>query len=128
MRISDWSSDVCSSDLYFYFFSKGRTMWPYPKMIAHRGGGNQAPENTLAAMRCGLEHGFAGVEFDVMLAQDGVPIVMHDPQLGRTVAGSGSVADYPSAELMRMDAGAWFDARYAGEKVPSLEQEIGRAS
>jgi glycerophosphoryl diester phosphodiesterase len=59
-----------------------------------------------------------------MLASDGVPIVMHDPQLGRTVAGSGSVADYTAAELMRMDAGAWFDPAYAGELVPSFEQVV----
>lgn len=99
-------------------------MWPYPKMIAHRGGGKLAPENTIAALRCGLAHGFSGVEFDVMLAKDGVPIVMHDPQLGRTVTGSGSVADYTAAELMQMDAGAWFDQAYAGEKVPSFEQVV----
>lgn len=99
-------------------------MWPYPKMIAHRGGGSRAPENTIAAMRCGLQHGFSGVEFDVMLSKDEVPIVMHDPQLGRTVAGSGSVADYSAQVLTQLDAGAWFDARYAGERVPTLEQVV----
>ena len=54
-------------------------MWPFPKIIAHRGGGTLAPENTLAAMRCGLSHGFRAVEFDVMLSGDGVPVLMHDP-------------------------------------------------
>lgn len=99
-------------------------MWPYPKMIAHRGGGSLAPENTIAALRCGLQHGFSAVEFDVMLSKDEVPIVMHDPQLGRTVSGSGSVADYSAEELMQLDAGAWFDERYAGELVPSFEQVV----
>lgn len=99
-------------------------MWSYPKMIAHRGGGSLAPENTIAAMRCGLQHGFSGVEFDVMLSKDEVPIVMHDPQLGRTVAGSGSVADYSAQQLTRLDAGAWFDQRYTGELVPTLEQVV----
>lgn len=93
-------------------------MWPYPKVVAHRGGGKLAPENTLAAMRCGFDHGFRAVEFDVMLASDGVAILMHDEQLGRTVAGSGDISTYSSAELTQMDAGSWFGAQFAGEPVP----------
>jgi glycerophosphoryl diester phosphodiesterase len=99
-------------------------MWPYPRIVAHRGGGKLAPENTLAAMRCGLAHGFHAVEFDVMLSKDGVPIVMHDPYLGRTVAGSGSVADYTAQELTAMDAGAWFGVQFAGERVPRYEDIV----
>ena len=94
-------------------------MWPFPKIVAHRGGGKLAPENTLAAMRCGLAHGFHAVEFDVMLARDGVPVLMHDPQFGRTVAGSGAVAEFSAHELALMDAGSWFGRDFAGEPVPS---------
>lgn len=93
-------------------------MWPYPKVIAHRGGGTLAPENTLAAMRCGWEHGFAAVEFDVMLSKDGVPVLMHDPEFGRTVAGSGSVADTLAADLQTLDAGKWLADSFKGEPVP----------
>ncbi|MBV8633432.1 MAG: glycerophosphodiester phosphodiesterase [Burkholderiaceae bacterium] len=93
-------------------------MWPYPKVLAHRGGGKLAPENTLAAMRCGYEHGFRAVEFDVMLTSDGVPILMHDDVLGRTVPGSGSIADISAADLRARDAGSWFGAQFAGEPVP----------
>lgn len=96
-------------------------MWRYPKILAHRGGGKLAPENTLAALRCGLAHGFRAVEFDAMLARDGVAVVMHDPCLGRTVAGSGNVFDYDAGELARMDAGAWFARQFDGEPVPLLE-------
>lgn len=99
-------------------------MWPYPKVLAHRGGGILAPENTLAGIRAGLERGFHAIEFDVMLARDEVPILMHDPQLGRTVAGSGSVSDYSAHELAAMDAGSWLDARYGGEPVPALREVI----
>ena len=67
-------------------------MWPFPRVIAHRGGGTLAPENTLAGLRCGLAHGYRAVEFDVMLAADGVPVLMHDPAFGRTVPGIGNVA------------------------------------
>lgn len=97
-------------------------MWPYPRILAHRGGGTLAPENTLAAMRCGLAHGFRAVEFDVMLARDGVPIVTHDPHLGRTIKGFGKVPDYTSQELTAMDAGGWFGAQFAGEPVPTYRQ------
>jgi len=93
-------------------------MWPYQKVLAHRGGGKLAPENTFAALKCGLAHGFRAVEFDVMLARDGVPVVMHDPFLGRAVAGCGHVFDYDAAELAQMDAGSWFGKQFEGEPVP----------
>ena len=99
-------------------------MWTYPKFLAHRGGGKLAPENTIAALKCGLAHGFHAVEFDVMLARDGVPVVMHDPYLRRTIAGSGHVFDYDAAELVAMDAGAWFGAAFKGEPVPLLSQFV----
>ncbi|MGI4850042.1 MAG: glycerophosphodiester phosphodiesterase family protein [Janthinobacterium lividum] len=97
-------------------------MWPYPAVIAHRGAGVMAPENTLAAMRRGLALGFRAVEFDVMLAADGVPVVVHDLRLGRTVAGRGQVPDYSAAQLQQMDAGSWFGAAYAQERVPTFAQ------
>lgn len=99
-------------------------MWIYPQFLAHRGGGTLAPENTMAALRCGLAHGFRAVEFDVMLARDGVPVVLHDPYLGRTVAGSGKVPDYDAAELVVMDAGSWFGSQFRGEPVPLLTQYV----
>lgn len=93
-------------------------MWPYPRILAHRGGGTLAPENTLAAVRRGMEAGFRAIEFDVMLARDGVPVVLHDPTLGRTVAGRGSVADVDAHDLAARDAGSWFGPAWAGEPVP----------
>jgi glycerophosphoryl diester phosphodiesterase len=92
--------------------------WPYARVVAHRGGGTLAPENTLAAVKEGVRRGFRAIEFDVMLARDGVPVVMHDPYLGRTVAGSGNIDAYDAAELASMDAGSWFGAAFAGEPVP----------
>lgn len=99
-------------------------MWFYPKILAHRGGGTLAPENTLAAMRCGRAHGFRAVEFDVMLSRDAIPILMHDPHFGRTVRGQGKVSDTDAAPLLAMDAGSWFGGQYAGEPVPSYEQAV----
>jgi len=93
-------------------------MWPYPTVLAHRGGGTLAPENTLAGLRRGMEAGYRAIEFDVMLARDGVPVVLHDPFLGRTVPGSGHVFDYDARELAAMDAGGWFGRAWEGEPVP----------
>jgi glycerophosphoryl diester phosphodiesterase len=94
------------------------TMWPYPRILAHRGGGTLAPENTLAGLRRGMAAGYRAVEFDVMLARDGIPVVLHDPRLGRTAPGRGSVADHDAAVLAALDAGSWFGPDYAGEPVP----------
>ena len=99
-------------------------MWFYPKIIAHRGGGTLAPENTMAALRCGLAHGFRAVEFDVMLSKDSIPVLMHDPGFGRTVRGAGKVCETNAQELGRMDAGSWFGNAFAGEPVPTYEQAV----
>ena len=93
-------------------------MWTYPRVLAHRGGGVLAPENTMAALRKGYEMGFRGVEFDVMATRDEGLILMHDDYLGRTVAGAGSISDLTASELLAMDAGSWFSADYAGERIP----------
>jgi len=92
--------------------------WPYPRVLAHRGGGTLAPENTMTGLLRGMRAGFRAIEYDVMLARDGVPVVMHDPFLGRTVPGSGHVFDYDALELAGMDAGGWFGREYEGEPVP----------
>ena len=105
------------------------TRWPYPNVVAHRGGGKLAPENTLAAIRLGAELGFAGVEFDVMLSGDGVPVLIHDQMLERTTNGHGAVSAHSAEALARLDAGLWKGRRWRGEPVPRLAQaaELCRA-
>ncbi len=95
-------------------------MWTYPRIVAHRGGGTLAPENTLAALRCALAQGFRAVEFDVMALRDGALVLMHDAVLGRTVSGNGSVVDCTAAQLAAADAGSWLSPLFAGEPVPSF--------
>lgn len=75
-------------------------------------------------MRCGLQHGFHAVEFDVMLTKDSVPVLMHDFCFGRTVRGFGSVPEMTAAELTAMDAGSWLGPAFAGELVPTYEQVL----
>jgi glycerophosphoryl diester phosphodiesterase len=96
--------------------------WPYPRIVAHRGGGRLAPENTLAAIRLGAALGFRGVEFDVMLAGDGTPVLMHDETLARTAGVRGEVARTPYARLAELDAGAWRGRKWRGERIPTFEQ------
>ncbi len=98
--------------------------WPYPRVLAHRGGGTLAPENTIAAIKVGLEHGFRGVEFDAMLAADDVPVLMHDPTLERTGLMSGAISELAAAELERVDVGGWHSARFTGETVPTLQRTL----
>ena len=95
-------------------------MWTYPRVLAHRGGGVLAPENTMAALHKGFAMGFRGVEFDVMATRDDGLVLMHDDAMGRTVAGKGSIGEMNLSDLLAMDAGRWFSAEYAGEAVPTF--------
>ena len=95
--------------------------WPYPRLVAHRGGGSLAPENTLAAIRLGQSLGYRAHEFDVKLALDGEAILMHDATLDRTTGTRGRAADLGFAELSKLDAGAWHSSEFKGERIPTFE-------
>lgn len=92
--------------------------------FAHRGASHDAPENTLAAFRLALEMGADGVELDVQVSKDGEAVVIHDFTVDRTTDGHGAVKDKTMAELRELDAGSWFDKRFAGERIPTLEEVI----
>ncbi len=97
---------------------------PYPLNLAHRGASAYAPENTLAAFRLAAELGADGIELDTKLSRDGVVVVVHDATVDRTTNGSGRVSDLTLAELKRLDAGAVFGPKFAGERIPTLEDVI----
>lgn len=80
--------------------------------IGHRGAAGEAPENTLAAFELALRQGADGIEFDVHLSADGVPVVIHDARLNRTTSAIGPVAAMPASVLKRLDAGSWFNRKY----------------
>ncbi|TPE96155.1 glycerophosphodiester phosphodiesterase, partial [Burkholderia pseudomallei] len=84
--------------------------WPYPRVVAHRGGGALAPENTLAALDAGAHYGHKMVEFDAKLSADGVAFLLHDDTVERTSNGAGAARDMRYAALEALDAGAWYDA------------------
>ena len=85
-----------------------------PRLIAHRCGGNRAPENTLAGLH-EAARGCQAVEFDVMLSADGTPVLIHDETLERTTNGVGRVCETPDAVLFALDAGR-------GERIPTLAE------
>ncbi|HET7730928.1 MAG TPA: glycerophosphodiester phosphodiesterase [Usitatibacter sp.] len=95
--------------------------WPYPRVVAHRGGGRHAPENTLAAIRLGQSLGYRCHELDVKLSRDGVALLMHDATLERTTNGHGRAADLSWSELQALDAGAWHSEPFRGERIPAFE-------
>ena len=100
------------------------TRWPYPRFIAHRGGGTLAPENTLAGLRLAPRYGYRAVEFDVMLSADGTPFLIHDETLERTTDGAGAVADTPDRILRALDAGSWYGEIFSGECIPTLDEAM----
>ncbi len=82
-----------------------------PLVIAHRGASGLAPENTVAAFDLGIALGADGVELDVHLSADGVPVVMHDARVDRTTDGTGAVSRLTVDQLQSLDAGSWFERR-----------------
>lgn len=93
-------------------------------VIAHRGASHNAPENTLAAFRLAKTLSAQWVEFDVMLSADGEAVVIHDETVDRTTNGKGRVCDLTLQQLQALDAGSWFDARYTGERIPTLKEVL----
>ncbi|KAA8998569.1 glycerophosphodiester phosphodiesterase [Affinibrenneria salicis] len=104
------------------------TRWPYPAIVAHRGGGALAPENTLAAIDTGARYGHKMIEFDVKLSRDGQLFLLHDDTLERTSNGRGIAGDLPWSQLATLDAGSWFGEPFRGEPLARLEQVAARCA
>lgn len=102
-----------------------------PWIVAHRGYRQKYPENTLAAFQAAVEAGVSMIELDVNFSRDRKVVVIHDATLERTTDGHGAVSDNTMAELKKLDAGSWFDPRFADQHLPELSEVldhvIGRA-
>lgn len=102
------------------------------KIIAHRGANKRAPQNTIPAFKKAIELGADGVEFDVQLSKDGVPVICHDFTVDATSDGSGRVTDMTFEELRMLDFGSWFRAadekngidEFTGVQIPTLEETL----
>lgn len=93
-----------------------------PLVFGHRGASAYAPQNTLPAFQLAVEQGADGVEFDVHLSADGHPVVIHDFTVDHTTDGTGSVDSMTLEQLKALDAGVKFDAKFAGTRVPTLDE------
>lgn len=91
------------------------------EVVCHRGANDYAPENTYASAQICLDWGMDYIEVDVNISKDGVLYVFHGPGLSRTTNGSGLITHRLAAEIDQLDAGSWFDPKFAGERVPRLE-------
>jgi len=100
-----------------------------PYFIAHRGASAFAPENTLSAFKLAVAHGANAVELDAKLSNDGRVVVIHDQTLKRTAGVDGRVRDFLLSDLKTLDVGSFFDSRFSGEMIPTLDEvfeEVGR--
>jgi glycerophosphoryl diester phosphodiesterase len=95
-----------------------------PPVIGHRGAAGVAPENTLVGLRRARALGCRWVEFDVRLTADRELVLLHDDGLERTTESRGKVGTLASSAIRCCDAGSWFDASFAGERVPTLEEAV----
>lgn len=103
-----------------------------PLIIAHRGASGHAPENTLTAFKLAIASAADGVEFDVRLSKDEIPVVIHDATLLRTAGLRMQVADLSAAELKALDAVSWFNkTHFVGDRdrseiegVPTLDDVL----
>lgn len=89
-------------------------------LVVHRGANEVAPENTQAAAQQCIDWGVAYVEIDIRTSKDKVLYVLHDPLVNRTTNGKGFLRQLTSAEIDKLDAGSWFDPKFAGQRVPKL--------
>lgn len=92
------------------------------QIIAHRGASNLAPENTMPAFQLAYKHGAEGIETDVHLTKDNVPVLIHDERVKRTTNGTGFIKDYTFEQIKQFDAGSWFSTAFAGSAILSLEE------
>lgn len=99
-----------------------------PLVEAHRGDSSRAPENTLAAFASAVDLGVPWIELDVHPAADGTLMVIHDETVDRTTDGRGPVRGFAVEALRRLDAGSWFAPEFAGERIPLLDEVLGRVA
>lgn len=108
-------------------FLKNPILSSHTTITAHRGSSFEAPENTMAALRKAIEAKADFAEIDVQLTKDGRVIVFHDTNLRRVTGVTKAPVDTTYEEIRTLDAGSWFSAAFAGEKIPLVEELIQEA-
>lgn len=97
------------------------------EVIGHQGSCADRPGNTLAGLRRAIEAGAHASEVDVRTTRDGALVCLHDAEVDKTTDGTGKVAALTLADIRRLDAGVRFDAKFRGERVPTLREVLEAA-
>jgi len=120
------ASPPASAQPYFRFFEPVKPPRNI-QVIVHRGMATAAPENSAAAVEMCARDYCEWAEIDVRLTKDGRHVVIHDDTVDRTTNGMGRVADLTLDELKKLDAGAWFAKRFAGNRLMTLPELLALA-
>jgi glycerophosphoryl diester phosphodiesterase len=94
------------------------------KTVAHRGGVNWGPENTISTFLIAAQKGVNYVEMDVRQTKDGEFVLMHDRNVSRTTNGNGMVSELTLEEIKKLDAGSWYSSGFKNEPVPTLREVL----
>lgn len=97
-----------------------------PWVIAHRGASREFPENTAAAFDAALGFPIDGIELDLQLSRDDVPVVWHDRTLTRAGASRRRVGELRLKDLRALDLGSRFHRRFRGERILTLDEVLDR--
>lgn len=92
------------------------------KIISHRGANKYAPQNTLPAFEKSILLCADGVETDVHMTKDGVPVICHNYTIDDTSNGMGSIASYTLEEIKKFDFGAYYSPEFKGTTLPTLDE------
>lgn len=99
---------------------------PYPWIVAHRGAHDRAPENTFPAFDAAIAAKADGIEFDVQLSADDVPVIWHDRTLARIGAGRRHVSDLAVSDLERLNVARLAPGRYGRTGLATLPEVLAR--
>ena len=96
----------------------------HPLIVAHRGDSADYPENTRAAFAAALAAKVDGIELDVRLSRDDVPLICHDDTLARFGGTTRSLRKLSATQIRAVDVGSWKNRCFADERVPTLDETL----
>ena len=99
-----------------------------PKLIGHRGVKDLSPENTLYSINQAIQLNLKWIEIDVKISKDHIPFLFHDDNLDRTTSGRGNPLKYKYKDILKLDAGSWFDSKYKNLYPPTLHEVLNFCS
>jgi len=93
-------------------------------LVAHRGFGNYAPDNSITSVKIAIEAGMDGVDLDAQMTKDGHLVIFHDPKVDRLTNGTGYLKDYTLDKLRTLDMGVKFSPKFVGDRIATFEEVL----